>query len=575
MKLVSGINTSGIFSHSGLSAEIATKDSLGNVIKDTYLSAVPDGYLTKSSADTLYQPIGNYASDSDLSYVSGKVDSVSSELSGAIDNKLDTSSYHEYSAGNNIDITDYEISGKDWTTDISNASSYAYNQATAQIPSEFDPTYMSGQIDNKLNKSESANYYPSTANPSGYLVPNDITALANKSDLTYVSGKVDSVSSELSGVIDTNSAVFSGAIDYISGQIPTAFGDMLESNLDSETHWDSESNEFNVLTGYNGSSFGIGSFYITDNDEIQKDDGDAIISINSTGIRFSNPDGGYSNQSGDYCGGYWSIGSDNSSARLVGWSNFYGSPIITFIDNNNDTAEITMSSISAWNEVSSKLTKSSADTLYQPSGTYLVPNDITACLSANLFEYDSSDKITAYNGSAFAGQGGGGSIDTLPFFVQEPLTTGISGSSAYIALTGGTDNSAYIPYSAIAYYFWGDVGYINSINDSAIYANRSFTSDYADTARYDVYGNEITEYYQPTLTFGISDNTITSINNTAVGGGGTPTATLELSAGNYITITDDTANSASILSVSGLATTTEINYVSGVIGDVETLLASL
>ena len=36
-----------------------------------------------------------------------------------------------YSAGANIDITDHVISGKDWGTEISAASSYAYEQATA------------------------------------------------------------------------------------------------------------------------------------------------------------------------------------------------------------------------------------------------------------------------------------------------------------------------------------------------------------------------------------------------------------------------------------------------------------
>ena len=40
-----------------------------------------------------------------------------------------------YTAGPNIKITDNEISGKDWTDDITAASSYAYEQATASIPS--------------------------------------------------------------------------------------------------------------------------------------------------------------------------------------------------------------------------------------------------------------------------------------------------------------------------------------------------------------------------------------------------------------------------------------------------------
>ena len=58
---------------------------------------------------------------------------------------------------------------QDWTNTITAASSYAYSQATAQLPAPFDPTYLSGQIDNKLNKSESANYYPMTGNPSGFI----------------------------------------------------------------------------------------------------------------------------------------------------------------------------------------------------------------------------------------------------------------------------------------------------------------------------------------------------------------------------------------------------------------------
>ena len=44
----------------------------------------------------------------------------------------------EYSAGNNIDITNYTISGRDWMDEISAASAYAYNQATGiSVSGEF------------------------------------------------------------------------------------------------------------------------------------------------------------------------------------------------------------------------------------------------------------------------------------------------------------------------------------------------------------------------------------------------------------------------------------------------------
>lgn len=63
-----------------------------------------------------------------------------------------------YSAGENISIYNQGeqlyISSKDWTNDIANASANAYNEAVAQIPAPFDPTYLSAQIDNKLNSSD-------------------------------------------------------------------------------------------------------------------------------------------------------------------------------------------------------------------------------------------------------------------------------------------------------------------------------------------------------------------------------------------------------------------------------------
>ena len=75
-------------------------------------------------------------------------------------------------------------SHQDWTNTITAASSYAYSQATAQIPAPFDPTYISGQIDNKLNKSESANYYPMTGNPSSFVVNSELTNYQTTASMT-------------------------------------------------------------------------------------------------------------------------------------------------------------------------------------------------------------------------------------------------------------------------------------------------------------------------------------------------------------------------------------------------------
>lgn len=48
---------------------------------------------------------------------------VNSAVSASTSGKLDASAYHEYSAGSNIDITDYTISGRDWSGEILSAVS--------------------------------------------------------------------------------------------------------------------------------------------------------------------------------------------------------------------------------------------------------------------------------------------------------------------------------------------------------------------------------------------------------------------------------------------------------------------
>lgn len=91
MKLIDQINESAIFSQSGYSADTATHDSLGNVITDTYISAV------SASANISVTKEGN--------------------------NKV-------------------WISGKDWTDEITTAANSAFTAATAQIPSTANLPYV-------------------------------------------------------------------------------------------------------------------------------------------------------------------------------------------------------------------------------------------------------------------------------------------------------------------------------------------------------------------------------------------------------------------------------------------------
>lgn len=85
----------------------------------------------------------------------------------------------EYSAGANIDITDEVISGKDWSDEIVAATS------------GLQP---SGDY---LSASESANFYPMTGNPSGFLTEHQsLDSYLQNSDLTIVDDKI----TEISGV---------------------------------------------------------------------------------------------------------------------------------------------------------------------------------------------------------------------------------------------------------------------------------------------------------------------------------------------------------------------------------------
>lgn len=80
--------------------------------------------------------------------------------------KLDTSAFTAYTAtvdpdpysgGANIDITDHVVSGKDWSDEITAASSYAYSQATADAPGGIEYTGVEPIVVNNSEHKISAN----------------------------------------------------------------------------------------------------------------------------------------------------------------------------------------------------------------------------------------------------------------------------------------------------------------------------------------------------------------------------------------------------------------------------------
>lgn len=179
-------------------------------------------YLTKASADTLYQPIGDYLTTADsgnfypmegnpsgfltgvdlsnyyqknetsskqeigdvineinnnITNLSGKYYPLTSNPSGYltahqdISDKLDVTAFTaytatakgtEYSAGENINITNHVISGKNWSAEIENATT--------------------GKLD--ATAFNSGDFYPMTGNPSGFLTGVDLSPYQEKTGMT-------------------------------------------------------------------------------------------------------------------------------------------------------------------------------------------------------------------------------------------------------------------------------------------------------------------------------------------------------------------------------------------------------
>lgn len=232
------------------SSDSATYDSLGRKIVDTYLTAhqqLPDWTPTiQNASGNAYNSAVNWVVDQHyLTAVTG-------------DNT-------PYSAGANIDITDHVVSGKDWTSEIQDASANAVNEAINQITAVDYAT-----SSNITNTALTANY---VADGWEYNASNEITGYSGSAihaeaggegkiytgispivvDNSTTTGTISAqtarlgVQSPLYFVEDTSASTVIG----ISG-LPEVEGVMYESALGKSD---------NKITGYNGTAFSAGSTY--------------------------------------------------------------------------------------------------------------------------------------------------------------------------------------------------------------------------------------------------------------------------------------------------------------------------
>ena len=276
MQVIDLINGSALFAQSAYSASIATKDNLGRDITATYLTGVSipesatwndvsttvqtnsaqwaqggggggdeevNSFVYNNSAainevNTSYQTnSGTFLTAVDLSpyYTTADANTLSSMLSGAID-------YVSANAGDDFPASADEA-----------IQAYQTNSST-YLTSHQDISYL-------MPKSESANFYPMTGNPSGF-----INELPDTEDVEFeeinlssfaTSSQISALSAVLTGMIDGKQDTLTFGYDEqdrissINNSALAGGGDvpedvMVEPNL--------EYNAVNEISAYNGSA---------------------------------------------------------------------------------------------------------------------------------------------------------------------------------------------------------------------------------------------------------------------------------------------------------------------------------
>lgn len=200
------------------SADSATYDSLGRKIVDTYLTAhqeLPDWTPTiQNASGNAYNSAVNWVVDQHyLTAVTG-------------DNT-------PYSAGANIDITDHVVSGKDWTSEIQEASA----NAVGQIPDVTNLDYVQNSALNIANGSITSISSYNVGHPQVPVTGSGSVTISKPNGTVIIHGK--EYDSDIS-------AASSYAYEQATAHIPN--GVMLTSGLE----YDGD----NYITGYSGSAFG-------------------------------------------------------------------------------------------------------------------------------------------------------------------------------------------------------------------------------------------------------------------------------------------------------------------------------
>ena len=246
--LISGISGDGLYA---LSAENAftAEFAYNSQMADSAQTAI----YAQSANSALHAEYSNIAQTAlSSNNIIGLEYNENGQITGFNGSAFAGGSVTEYSAGDNIDITNYVVSGRNWSNDITAASSYAYEQATAQIPTGLTGEY----VENSALKMSGNNItgisgyavgysgIPLSSESGVYITKRDNTVIIGYSGTSspateYSAGtNIDITNHVISGKSWTNDITAASAYAYsqATAQIPSTVDYSAGNNIDITNH---------------------------------------------------------------------------------------------------------------------------------------------------------------------------------------------------------------------------------------------------------------------------------------------------------------------------------------------------
>ena len=297
-------------------------------------------YLTTSEASTTYQPIGDYATQSDISDM-------------ATQTWVGQQGFYTKASADN----DYAPKTITATVNTLTGASASWNEVSAKLDSSVASTTYQTKADMEgyLTKNEASTTYQPTGN---YLVANDITGKLDKSIYSNASGKWENASN----VVVTNSANWNAKVDQ--GVLDDYYE---KTDTSSKTELSTEFAKYQVTGDY----------------ATQSDISDMATKT------WVGEQGFYTKASGDndYAPKTITATVNTLTNASAGWNEVSSKLDVSVASTTYQTKE----------DMNDYLTKSDASTTYQPIGDYLVSDDITGKLDKSIYSNASGNWENTYN----------------------------------------------------------------------------------------------------------------------------------------------------------------------------------